>query len=100
MKKNVLLFILFGFFFQTVLLAQTEPEDIALAKDDFQNALNYYIKALNINPKYSSVFENRGICYYNLGFYKLAAADFESAMKYNPELKEKLMPLYVDAKSR
>ena len=32
MRRNVLLFIVFGIFFQTVLLAQTEPEDIALAK--------------------------------------------------------------------
>ena len=74
--------------------------NILYQKDDFLGALSYYDKALKINPKYSAVFENRGICYYNLGFYKMAAADFEAAMKYNPSLTEKLKPLYYDAKSR
>jgi tetratricopeptide (TPR) repeat protein len=74
--------------------------NVLYSKDDFQNALNYYIKTLKVNPEFHEVYENRGICYYNLGFYKLAAADFESAMKYDPALTEKLQPLYRDAKSR
>jgi tetratricopeptide (TPR) repeat protein len=71
-----------------------------MENDDYKNAVVFYERALKVNPKYGIVFENRGISYYNLGYYRMAAADFEAAMKYNPQLTTKLRPLYQDAKSR
>ena len=38
MKKSILLFFFLGVFFPALLLAQTEPNDIALAKDEFQDS--------------------------------------------------------------
>ena len=74
--------------------------NLYLDQDKYPEAIRYYTKALTVNPKYHVIFENRGIANYNMGFYKQAAADFESAMRFNPALKDKLGPLYWDAKSR
>jgi tetratricopeptide (TPR) repeat protein len=49
---------------------------------------------------YNIVYENRGISYYNLKFFRQAAFDFESAMKFNPALTDKLKIFYLDAKAR
>jgi tetratricopeptide (TPR) repeat protein len=68
--------------------------------EKFQDAIKYYDKALAVNKNYNIVYENRGISYYNLKFFRQAAFDFESAMKFNPALTDKLKIFYLDAKAR
>lgn len=74
--------------------------NILIDKDNYLDAIKYYTMALSVNPNFKIIYENRGIANYNLGNYKQAAADFEAAMKYNPQLVNKLRPLYLDAKSK
>jgi tetratricopeptide (TPR) repeat protein len=71
-----------------------------LEQDKSQEAIKYYDKTLSADPGFKIVYENRGIAYYNLGFYRQAMADFEAAMKYDETLTKKLQPLYQDAKSK
>lgn len=72
--------------------------NLYLAQEKYQDAIRYYDKALKENNNYVAIYENRGIAYYNLGFYRQAMSDFDNAMKHNSSLVEKLKPLYQDAK--
>ena len=63
--------------------------------DEYRSAFTYFDNILKVNPRSSRAFENRGICYFNLGLYKQATYDFEKAILYDPSLEEKLKPFMV-----
>lgn len=49
-------------------------------------ALEYYDKAIKLNPRYYAAYYNRGNAYMNLGNYKQAITDYNSAIKINLKL--------------
>ena len=100
MKKIVFIFF-FGILFSATLLAQTEPDAIALADDDFQNSfyesllqkgIENYDKAITalekcnkLQPENDVVFFEMGKNYLAQKKYKDAYDYFEKATKINPK---------------
>jgi tetratricopeptide (TPR) repeat protein len=100
MKKIVFIFF-FGILFSASLLAQTEPDAIALADDDFQNSfyesllqkgIENYDKAITalekcnkLQPENDVVFFEMGKNYLAQKKYKDAYDYFEKATKINPK---------------
>ena len=99
--KQPLVFILFWIFsIPTSLMAQTEPQDIALVNDEFQDlfyeallqkGIENYDKAtaildkcLQIQPNNASVFSELGRNYLAQKNYKNAYASFEKATEIDP----------------
>jgi tetratricopeptide (TPR) repeat protein len=102
MKKTVLYSFLFGMFFiPNVLLAQTEPEDVATVSDEFENyyyeslkqkGIENYDKAIealekckNIQPENPIVFFELGKNYLSQKKYKDAYDNFEKVTKIDPK---------------
>ena len=99
--KKALVFIFFWMFsFPSSLMAQTEPQDIALANDEFQDlfyeallqkGIENYDKAtvaldkcLQLQPNNASVFSELGRNYLAQKDYKNAYASFEKAKEIDP----------------
>lgn len=102
MKKIVLYSFFFGMFFiPNVLLAQTEPEDVATVSDEFENhyyeslkqkGIENYDKAIealekckNIQPENPIVFFELGKNYLSQKKYKDAYDNFEKVTKIDPK---------------
>ena len=98
MNKVVFIFF-FGILFSTSLLAQTEPDAIALADDDFQNSfyesllqkgIENYDKAITALEKCNKMQPDNDVVYFEMGKnylaqknYKDAYDSFEKAIKIN-----------------
>jgi len=52
-----------------------------------KDAINYFSKAIDINPDYAEAYSNRGLSYASsqIEDYELALADFNKAIEKNPE---------------
>ena len=51
----------------------------------WNEALNAYNKAIDLNPNDASAYNNRGLAYDNLDKDDLAIADYEKAIELNPK---------------
>jgi tetratricopeptide (TPR) repeat protein len=51
--------------------------------NDFDNALNYFKKAIEINPKFAEAHHNLGIVYYNLNEKNGAVDELKNAIRLN-----------------
>lgn len=102
MKKIVLLVVFLGLYcFPMAALAQTEPEDVALENDEFQNnfyeslkqkgmenydrAIESLEKCIRMQPKNAVLYGELGRNYLPLKKYNEAYANFEKAAQINPQ---------------
>ncbi len=53
-----------------------------------EQAIEEYSKAIELDPKRSEAFHNRGLAYGNLGNYQRAIEDFGTAIEISPEWAE------------
>jgi len=51
----------------------------------YQEAIRAYTRAIELNPKYSGPYCNRGAAYGNLGEYERAIEDFDKAIELDPK---------------
>jgi tetratricopeptide (TPR) repeat protein len=102
-KKTIVLFLFLGILIPNFLLAQTEPDAIALADDDFQNAfyesllqkgIENYDKAITALEKCKKLQPNNDVVFFEMGKnylaqknYKDAYDSFEKATKINSQNK-------------
>lgn len=111
MKKGVLIILFIVLLGNSnVVLAQTEPEDIAMAKDDYQDAfyeslkqkgIENYDKAIASLDKCIKLKPNDAVAYFELGKNYLALKDyknaqdaFEKATQLNPKNKWYWLGIY------
>ena len=66
----------------------------------YSDAISYYTKTLEVNPNYKYVYLRRGSSYYNLGFYRQAASDWDRAIRFEPSIYNSIKPLLNDARSK
>lgn len=60
------------------------------AKNNFKGAIEYYKKAVKIDPNFAFAYDNMGICYRRLEEFDLAIEAYEKSLKIDPN---GLMPL-------
>ena len=59
----------------------------------YEVAIDYYSKAIEIEPAYLEAYYNRGLCYEQNDQYKLAEEDLRQALKLNPQYTEAAIAL-------
>ena len=96
MKKSLCfligLFILFSFncYAGETLTAQQKVAEVWYEKansvDILALKIEYYSKAIEIDPKLAGAYTNRGVAYKNLGEYQKAIDDYSKAIEIDPKL--------------
>lgn len=51
---------------------------------DYKSAIEYFSKAIELNPQDSISYHQRGLCYYYLNDYENAIKDFDKTININP----------------
>ena len=52
---------------------------------DLKKKIEYYTKAIELNPNHDPSYNNRGVVYYKLGRYDKAISDYTRAIELNPK---------------
>ena len=59
-----------------------------LKKGRYDLSINYFNKAIEINPRYAKAYSNRGNAYYKNGQYEKTISDYNKAIEINPRFAE------------
>ncbi len=91
-QRLILLTLIFMLLFAGSTYAKNQPSakdyfaqaESALDKGNYTDALNDLNRAIELDPKMSSAYINRGILYKNQGDYDAALDDYNKAAELNP----------------
>ena len=61
-----------------------------MRQGDYNKAIEYCTKAIEINPRSSKAYNNRGIAWNNNGYFEKAIDDYIKAVEINPEYADAL----------
>ena len=53
--------------------------------NNFENAINYFDKAIKIAPNYTKLYFNRGLAMFSMENFETACLDFDTAIKLSPK---------------
>lgn len=67
---------------------------------DFDEAIEDYTKALELNNITEVLLYNRGLIHYRLGRYDQAIADFNNSLKIKPDFKDSIDALKIAEKEQ
>ena len=56
-----------------------------LDKGEYDEAIDEFTKAIEIDPNYAEAYNNRGLAYYYTWEYDLAVADYDKAIEIDPD---------------
>jgi tetratricopeptide (TPR) repeat protein len=79
-------FILFSFTCYSEAISTTQQKQAeewfkkALDTEDLRLKIEYYNKAIELNPKHAGAFNNRGLVYIRMGDFQKAIDDFSKAI--------------------
>lgn len=65
--------------------AKENAANVVVRNEWFGKAIKYFDKAIAINPKHMLSYQNRGLCYYNMGIPEKALPDWDTVRKYAPD---------------
>jgi len=90
MKKYIFSFALILSFITTVIFGQNSKQflkagDEFLKNNKFEDAIDHYSKALQIEPDNTKAYTQRAFAYYQLSKYKEAAEDYDRASVFIPK---------------
>ena len=68
----------------TQALQMKELGNQAYKNKDYSQAINYYTKAIQLNPQDPNFYSNRALCYFNMEKFIDCVADCDRATKLNP----------------
>jgi tetratricopeptide (TPR) repeat protein len=57
----------------------------AYSKNEYEESVKHYSKALEVDPAFHKVFFNRGLAYYRLSKWQEARSDLDKAISVNPQ---------------
>jgi tetratricopeptide (TPR) repeat protein len=57
-------------------------------KGNYEKAIEYYTKSIELNPEFLAAYINRGSIYHDIKEYEKAIKDFNKAVEINPEIAE------------
>lgn len=61
-----------------------EQGNQAYKSGDYRTALNYYNKAIEINPRDPAFYLNRALCYFNMRHYVECVKECDKSLQLNP----------------
>ena len=68
----------------TEALKMKELGNQAYKNKEYSQAINYYSKAIQLNPQDSNFYSNRALCYFNMENFIDCVADCNRAINLNP----------------
>lgn len=81
MKKIFFILLLTLFVYSDNYMAQGDKE---YSNGNFDNAIEFYTKAISANPKNTKAYNSRGVVYYELQDYKSAVSNYTKALSIQP----------------
>ena len=57
----------------------------AFESEEYEDAKDFYTKAIELNPQDAEVYNNRGVTYYEQGNFSAALQDYNKAIELNPQ---------------
>ena len=71
---------------QEEIIAELEFErgNFLMGLKEIEEAIKAYSDAIELNPRYSAAYNNRGVVYVDIGEYNRALKDFNTAIELNP----------------